>query len=48
MFVAGMKEDRQKYFGDRNWRPDRAQRQRLWKIRGRRRREIAEFDLQPF
>ena len=39
-FAQGMLQDRQKYFGDRNWRPDRETRRRLWKKRSERRVEI--------
>lgn len=39
-FAQGMLQDRQKYFGDRGWRPDRETRRRLWKRRGERRQEI--------
>ncbi len=39
-FVTGMLQDRQKYLGDRRWRPDRETLRRLWKGRSERRKDI--------
>lgn len=50
-FVDAMLADRKRYFGDRNWRPDRSWLSHLWKIRKRRlhaiREHIAEQEILP-